>query len=84
MASGTPVVASASGGSLGFVRPGGRRPTRWLPALGDTDDVHATLLTALTHPEEITRDFVVQHYSWRSIADRYAAQYDRVLARANA
>ncbi|MEW2472027.1 glycosyltransferase [Streptomyces sp. NPDC046994] len=86
MASGTPVVASASGGPLGFVRPGGPRPTGWLPAPGNTDDLHATLLSALTHPEEIARrgrnarDFVVQHYSWRTITERYAQMYDRVRA----
>ncbi|WP_128381300.1 glycosyltransferase family 4 protein [Streptomyces cavernae] len=90
MASGTPVVASASGGPLGFVRPGGPRPTGWLPAPGDADDLHATLLGALTHPEEIARrgrnarDFVVRHYSWQTITDRYAQMYDRVQARARA
>ncbi|GAA3380919.1 hypothetical protein GCM10020367_70710 [Streptomyces sannanensis] len=90
MASGIPVVASASGGPLGFVRPGGPRPTGWLPAPGNADDLHATLLSALTHPEEIARrgrnarDFVVQHYSWTTIAERYAQMYDRVLASAHA
>ncbi|MFI1622481.1 glycosyltransferase family 4 protein [Streptomyces lydicus] len=90
MASGIPVVASASGGPLGFVRPGGPRPTGWLPAPGDTDDLHATLLSALTHPEEIARrgrnarDFVVQHYSWRTIADRYERMYDSVRTRTGA
>lgn len=87
MASGTPVVASASGGPLGFVRTHGSRPTGWLPTPGNTDDLHATLLNALTHPEDIARrgrnarDFAVQHYSWPTIADRYAHLYDSVLAR---
>jgi glycosyltransferase involved in cell wall biosynthesis len=90
MASGTPVVASASGGPLGFVRPGGHRPTGGLPAPGNTDDLHATLLSALTHPEEIARrgrnarDFVAQHYSWHTIAGRYAQLYDRVQVSAHA
>ncbi|WP_435862623.1 glycosyltransferase [Streptomyces luteogriseus] len=55
MASGTPVVASASGGPLGFVRPGGPRPTGWLPAPGDAEDLQTTLLSALTRPEDIAR-----------------------------
>ncbi|MFD7408566.1 glycosyltransferase [Streptomyces sp. NPDC059866] len=90
VASGTLVVASASGGPLGFVRSGGPRPTGWLLAPGSTDDLHATLLSALAHPEEFARrgrnarDFVVQHYSWRTIADRYAQMYDRVQTSARA
>lgn len=86
MASGTPVVASASGDPLGFVRPGGPRPTGWLPAPGDAEDLQTTLLSALTHPEEITRrgrnarTFTAQHYSWRTITDRYTQVYDRVQA----
>ncbi|MEU0390501.1 glycosyltransferase [Streptomyces chartreusis] len=90
MASGTPVVASASGGPLGFVHPSGPRPTGWLPAPGDAEDLQATLLSALTHPEEIARrgsnarNFAVDHYSWRTITDQYAQVYDRVLAGAHA
>ncbi|MEU0896792.1 glycosyltransferase family 4 protein [Streptomyces massasporeus] len=86
MASGTPVVASASGGPLGFVRPGGPRPTGWLPAPGDAHALQSTLLSALTHPEEIARrgrnarNFVAQNYSWRTITDRYTQVYDRVQA----
>ncbi|GGU44751.1 glycosyltransferase family 4 protein [Streptomyces violascens] len=88
MASGTPVVASASGGPLGFVQPGGPRPTGWLPAPGNADDLHTTLLSALTHPEEIARrgrnarDFVVQHYGWHTITNRYAQMYDHAQASA--
>ncbi|MFJ4700598.1 glycosyltransferase family 4 protein [Streptomyces sp. NPDC088768] len=86
MASGTPVVASASGGPLSFVQPHGPRPTGWLPAPGSIDDLHATLRNVLSNPQEITRrgrngrDFVERHYSWRIIADRYEEIYDRVLA----
>lgn len=90
MASGMPVVASASGGPLGFVRTSGPQPTGWLPAPGSAADLQASLLEALTHPEEIerrgrnARAFVVQHYSWSIIADRYAQTYDNVLAHAYA
>ncbi|MFB8170326.1 glycosyltransferase family 4 protein [Kitasatospora purpeofusca] len=86
MASGTPVVGAARGGHLSTVRPGGPRPTGWLTVPGDADDLHATLLTALTHPGEIerrsrnARAFVVEQYDWRTITERYAEVYDRVLA----
>ncbi|CAM5275186.1 glycosyltransferase family 4 protein (plasmid) [Streptomyces viridifaciens] len=86
MASRTPVVASASGGPLSTVQPGGSQPTGWLTVPGDADSLHATLLTALTHPGEIerrgrhARAFVVEHYSWPAITERYAGMYDRVLA----
>ncbi|HEY8986633.1 MAG TPA: glycosyltransferase [Streptomyces sp.] len=85
MASGTPVIASASGGPLGFIRPDGPHPTGWFTAPGDAADLHATLLQALTHPGEIARrgrnarTFVEQHYSWSTICDRYEEVYDRVL-----
>ncbi|MFB7678285.1 glycosyltransferase [Kitasatospora purpeofusca] len=71
---------------LSTVRPGGPRPTGWLTVPGDADDLHATLLTALTHPGEIerrsrnARAFVVEQYDWRTITERYAEVYDRVLA----
>ncbi|MER7750816.1 glycosyltransferase [Kitasatospora sp. NPDC097643] len=86
MASATPVVATASGGPLATIRTHGPRPTGWLTVPGDAEDLHATLLEALTRPGEIerrgrhARDFVVQHYSWRTITDRYGHMYDRVLA----
>ncbi|WP_153812205.1 glycosyltransferase family 4 protein [Streptomyces sp. SUK 48] len=86
MASATPVVATASGGPLATIRPDGPRPTGWLTAPADAEDLHATLLDTLTRPGEIdrrgrnARDFVVQHYSWPTIATRYAQMYDRVLA----
>ncbi|GAA2615037.1 hypothetical protein GCM10010304_80230 [Streptomyces roseoviolaceus] len=66
------------------------RPTGWLPAPGDTEDLRATLLSALTHPEEIARrgrnarNFAVEHYSWRTITDQYAQVYDRVQAGSHA
>ncbi len=90
MASGTPVVASASGGPLGFVRTHGPQPTGWLPTPGSTEALHATLMDALTHPEEMARRgrngraFVVQHYSWSTITDRYAHTYDSILTSAYA
>jgi glycosyltransferase involved in cell wall biosynthesis len=57
-----------------------------LPAPGNAEDLQSTLLSALTHPEEIARrgrdarNFVAQNYSWRTITDRYAQVYDRVQA----
>ena len=84
MATATPVVAAASGGPLATINPSGPQPTGWLTVPGDADDLAATLLSAITNPQEITRRghnarrFVLLHYSWQTIADRYAQTYDRV------
>lgn len=86
MASGTPVIASASGGPLGYVTTSGPRATGWLPAPGDLADLAATIQQALTDPAELTRRgqaarrFALDHYSWRSLTPRYLDIYDRVLA----
>ncbi|MER6401753.1 glycosyltransferase [Kitasatospora sp. NPDC001603] len=86
MATETPIVASASGGPLSTVRPGGPRPTGRLTVPGDADELHATLLTALTQPAEIercgrnARAFVVEQHDSRTITEGCADMYDRVLA----
>ncbi|MGW4250677.1 glycosyltransferase family 4 protein [Streptomyces californicus] len=86
MASGTPVIASASGGPLGYVTPHGPRATGWLPAPGDLTDLVATIEQALADPAELARrgnearQFTHAHYSWRSITPRYMEIYDHALA----
>ncbi|MGW2984065.1 glycosyltransferase family 4 protein [Streptomyces goshikiensis] len=86
MASGTPVIASASGGPLGYVTTSGPHATGWLPAPGDLADLTATIEHALTDPAELARrgqaagQFARDHYSWRSLAPRYFDIYDRALA----
>lgn len=86
MASGTPVIASASGGPLSYVTTTGPHATGWLPAPGDLADLAATIEQALTDPAELTRRgqaarrFAHDHYSWRSLTPRYHDIYDRVLA----
>lgn len=86
MASGTPVIASASGGPLSYVTTSGPHATGWLPAPGDLADLAATIEQALTDPAELTRRgaaarrFAVEHYSWHSLPPRYLDIYDRVLA----
>lgn len=86
MASGTPVIASASGGPLGYVTTSGLHATGWLPAPGDLADLTATIEHALTNPAELARrgqaayQFARDHYSWRSLAPRYFDIYDGVLA----
>lgn len=86
MASGTPVIASASGGPLSYVTTNGPRATGWLPAPGDLTDLVATIEQALADPAELTRRgeaarrFTHDHYSWRSLTPRYLEIYGRVLA----
>ncbi|MFE9636570.1 glycosyltransferase family 4 protein [Streptomyces sp. NPDC006463] len=85
MASGTPVIASASGGPLGYVTTTGPHATGWLPAPGDLDDLAATIEHALDDTAELTRrghaagQFARDRYSWRSLTPRYFDIYDRVL-----
>lgn len=85
MASGTPVIASASGGPLGFVTTSGPNATGWLPAPGDLAGLTATIEHALTNPAELARRgraarrFTRDHYSWRSLTPRYLDIYDRVV-----
>lgn len=86
MASGTPVIASASGGPLGYVTTSGPHATGWLPAPGDLADLTATIEHALTNPADLTRrgeaagQFARDHYSWRSLTPHYLDIYDRVLS----
>ncbi|MER6520202.1 glycosyltransferase family 4 protein [Streptomyces sp. NPDC001553] len=86
MASGTPVIASASGGPLGYVTTSGPQATGWLPAPGDLADLVATIELALANPAELARRgeaarrITHDHYSWRSLTPRYLEIYDRVLA----
>ncbi|MFE1792109.1 glycosyltransferase family 4 protein [Streptomyces sp. NPDC059525] len=89
MASGTPVIASASGGPLGYVTTSGPHATGWLPAPGNLADLTATIEHALANPAELARRgqaasrFARDHYSWRSLTPRYFDIYDRVLADRN-
>ncbi|MFJ6485980.1 glycosyltransferase family 4 protein [Streptomyces sp. NPDC091682] len=86
MASGTPVMASASGGPLSYVTTTGPHATGWIPTPGDLADLAATIEQALTNPAEMTRRgqaarrFAHDHYSWRSLTPRYHDIYDRALA----
>ncbi|MFB7178467.1 glycosyltransferase family 4 protein [Streptomyces sp. NPDC056257] len=86
MASGTPVIASASGGPLGYVTTSGPHATGWLPAPGDLADLTTTIEHALANPAELARrgqaagQFARDHHSWRSLTPRYLDIYDRVLA----
>ncbi|MGX1632457.1 glycosyltransferase family 4 protein [Streptomyces albidoflavus] len=86
MASGTPVIASASGGPLGYITTNGPRATGWLPAPGDLADLVTTIEQALANPAELSRRgeaarrLTHAHYSWRTLTPRYLEIYDRVLA----
>ncbi|MFI1649315.1 glycosyltransferase family 4 protein [Streptomyces avidinii] len=85
MAAGVPVLVSASGGPLGYVRPSGETANGWLVAPGDVDDLTSVLVDVLSEPAEIARrgrharDFVERHYSWENIAARYVSLYEAAL-----
>jgi glycosyltransferase involved in cell wall biosynthesis len=80
LASGTPVVATESGGPQEIVTDevGRLVPTE------DPDALAGALLDVLAHgdsfPPERLRRFAVERYSWSSVADRYLDLYRSVLA----
>jgi glycosyltransferase involved in cell wall biosynthesis len=86
MASGVPVVASASGAPLHYVQPEGESANGWLSAPGDPHSLTDVLAHALSDTGEMdrrgrnARNFAVAHYGWSAIARRYEAAYERALA----
>jgi glycosyltransferase involved in cell wall biosynthesis len=87
MASGVPVVATASGAPLHYVQPEGKSANGWLSAPGDPHSLTDVLAHALSDTAELARrgrnarNFTVAHYGWPTIARRYEAAYERALAR---
>ncbi|MFI5774838.1 glycosyltransferase family 4 protein [Streptomyces sp. NPDC051658] len=85
MAAGIPVVATASGGPLGYVKTCGESANGWLASPGDQRDLTRILLDAIAKPQELARrgrnarEFVERSYSWRSIADQYMGFYGSAL-----
>jgi glycosyltransferase involved in cell wall biosynthesis len=80
LASGTPVVATASGGPQEIVTDAVGR----LVPTEDADALARALLDVLNardrfDPERL-REFALSRYSWSSIADRYLALYRSVLS----
>ncbi|MBH1933279.1 glycosyltransferase family 4 protein [Streptomyces sp. AV19] len=86
MACGTPPIATATGGPLHTIVPGGPRATGWLVKPDDPDDLADTLITALANTAERKRrgtngrSRIENAYSWSRTADRYVAAYHQAAA----
>jgi len=87
MACGVPVIVARSGGPLSFVNTVPREPNGWIVEPDDVEDLAGALVEAVNEPgarrqrgesayEQIRADF-----SWRSLAERFADVYERVLDR---
>jgi glycosyltransferase involved in cell wall biosynthesis len=86
MASGLPVIATASGGPLSFVNTDPARPNGWL-VTPDAEDELATSLVAATENEverqrrgHRSRGIIERDFDWRRIARRFEAIYREVVA----
>ncbi|MFF3786282.1 glycosyltransferase family 4 protein [Streptomyces sp. NPDC001933] len=83
MASGTPPVATATGGPLRTIIPSGPTATGWLVRPDDSEDLASTLTTALSDPAELARrssngrTHTQSTYSWAHTTDHYVNLYDR-------
>lgn len=81
LASGTPVVATRSGGPEDFVTDEVGR----LVPVGDPDALGEALTDVLEHraryDADALRRFALDRFRWSSIAERYVELYERVLSR---
>lgn len=81
MASGLPVIATASGGPRSFVNTDPARPNGWLVAPDAEDELVATLVAAATDATERQRrgghgrELVERDFDWRRIAERFEQIY---------
>ena len=86
MAAGVPVIATRSGGPLGFVVDTGPSANGWLCDIDDLESLAATLGHAITDENgrklrgENALALVRRKYDWKEIARRYAKLYSEVGA----
>ncbi|MGW2082039.1 glycosyltransferase family 4 protein [Streptomyces sp. NPDC001939] len=85
MASGTPPIATATGGPLRTITPSGNDATGWLVRPDDGDDLADTLAVALSDPTELARRGAngrartQNTYSWTRTTDHYLHLYDQAI-----
>lgn len=84
MATGTPVIATRSGGPLDFVNTDTASPNGWLVEPHDVETLTHALVAALTDRQEArlrgyrARQRVTSEYTWHNTAARLAALYASV------
>ncbi|MEW1735603.1 glycosyltransferase family 4 protein [Nocardia beijingensis] len=86
MSTGTPVLAANAGGPAMYVSTVFDRASGWLFEPENASSLEKTLLEALKSTAELKRRgsnasaFVAGHYSWSSIAERFANLYTDIVA----
>ena len=86
MVSGVPVITTRSGGPLTFVNTESRRPNGWMVEPDDVDALAGAMVEAVNDVDERTQrgenayEQIRSAYSWRVVAERFAASYE-ALAR---
>ena len=84
MATAVPVVATKSGGPLGFVVDEGSEANGWLSEVDDKDSLVRVLGAALSDPAECRRrggnadELVRRRYSWSNVARQFESLYERL------
>jgi glycosyltransferase involved in cell wall biosynthesis len=82
MASGVPVITTRSGGPLTFVNTELVRPNGWMVEPDDLDALAGALVEAVNDADERRErgenayEQIRRAYSWRSVAERFAASYE--------
>jgi len=85
MACGLPVIATATGGPLGFVNTHSGEPNGWVVAPDDERALAAALVEAAGNPEELRRRGerayvqIRAAYSWRSLVGRFISVYEDAM-----
>ena len=85
MACGLPVIATATGGPLGFVNTHPGKPNGWLVAPDDERELAAAMAVAAGNPDEVRRrgqwayEQIRADYSWDSLAARFISVYEHVI-----
>jgi glycosyltransferase involved in cell wall biosynthesis len=86
MASGLPVIATASGGPLSFVNTDPARPNGWLVTPDSEQELAAEIVSAVENASERQRRghrgrrIVERDFDWRQIARRFETIYHEAVA----
>ena len=85
MACGVPVIATRSGGPLTYVNTESGRPNGWMVAPDDVDALAGAMVEAVNDVDERKQrgenayEQIRSAYSWRVIAERFAASYEALV-----